>query len=247
MKQIRLMMGMPIIIEISDKNPSKSDINKIFAYFSEIDNQFSVYKSTSEVSRYNQGYLDFSQISPNLKYILAESQNTYNETNGYFNIHRPDGLIDPSGIVKGYAIFEASKRIDNMGYKNYYIDAGGDIAVKGLNSQNQPWKIGIRNPFDRTQNVKIVSIHNQGIATSGTSIRGQHIYDPFCPAKPITEIVSITVIGPDVYQADRFATAAFAMRKNGVNFISTLPGFEAYSIDSQGIATFTPGFKKYVV
>ena len=85
------------------------------------------------------------------------------------------------------------------------------------------------------------------MATSGTYVRGQHVYDPFNRQKPITEIVSLTVIGPDIYEADRFATAALAMRDKGVAFIASLEGFEAYSINNQGVATFTPGFSQYVV
>jgi thiamine biosynthesis lipoprotein len=57
--------------------------------------------------------------------------------------------------------------------------------------------------------------------------------------------VSITVIGPDVLEADRFATAAFAMGKGGIAFIENLPGFEGYAIDAQGIATMTSGFGAY--
>jgi len=90
-----------------------------------------------------------------------------------------------------------------------------------------------------------VYIRNEGIATSGTYIRGAHIYNPLNPQEQLNEIVSLTVIGPNIYEADRFATAAFAMGKNGIVFIEHLPGFEAYVIDVKGIATSTTGFSKY--
>ncbi len=57
----------------------------------------------------------------------------------------------------------------------------------------------------------------------------------------------MTVIGPDVYEADRFATAAFAMGRMGVAFVEGLDGFEGYMIDAQGIATYTSGFERYVL
>ena len=60
-----------------------------------------------------------------------------------------------------------------------------------------------------------------------------------------TEIVSMTVVGPDVCEADRFATAAFAMGKNGIAFIENYPGLEGYLIDKNGMATMTSGFIKY--
>ncbi len=112
---------------------------------------------------------------------------------------------------------------------------------------DHPWRIGIRNPFNRTENVKVLALAEGGIATSGTAIRGQHIYNPHQPDSAIQDILSITVIGPNIYDADRFATAAFAMGKKGIQFIEKLAGFEGYMIDDQARATLTSGFERYVV
>ena len=83
------------------------------------------------------------------------------------------------------------------------------------------------------------------MATSGSYIRGAHIYNPHAPTAALTDILSITVVGPDVYEADRFATAAFAMGREGINFIERLQGFEGYAIDKSGVATLTSGFEHY--
>jgi FAD:protein FMN transferase len=106
--------------------------------------------------------------------------------------------------------------------------------------------VGIRNPFAPAEVVKVVYPRGQGIATSGSYIRGAHIYNPHAPTEDIRDIVSLTVIGPDVLEADRFATAAFAMGNKGILFIEKLPGFEAYAIDAKGIATLTSGFEAYI-
>ena len=117
-----------------------------------------------------------------------------------------------------------------------------DITAKG-----QAWRIGIRNPFDRDEIVKVVQVSSEGVATSGTAVRGQHIYNPRSPGKPITDITSLSVIGPDIYEADRFATAAFAMGARGIKFIEARPGLEGYMIGTDKQATFTSGFERYVV
>ncbi len=62
---------------------------------------------------------------------------------------------------------------------------------------------------------------------------------------PALGVASVTVIGPDVYEADRFATAAFAMGERGIRFLESLDGFEGYMIDNDGIATMTTGFVRY--
>lgn len=245
MRQIKIIMGMPILVEILDSSADISVFNKVFEYFKYIDNKFSTYKKNSEITKINKGIIDKSNISPEMKLIFSLSEKTKKETNGYFDIYR-DGICDPAGIVKGWAIFNASKIIKNLGYNNFYIDCGGDIQVGGKNKEKK-WKVGIKNPFNQNQIIKVISIYNKGVATSGTYIRGNHIYNPKIENKLESNIISITVVGPDVYQADRFATAAFAMGRNGINFIEKLKNFEGYSIDKKGIATMTSGFEKYVL
>ena len=245
MKQLQLLMGMPIIVEIVDPNVTEAAIENVFAYFRYVDDTFSIYKESSEISKINRGELGEEGFSDDMKTILALSEQTKQETRGYFDIQH-NGIADPSGIVKGWAIFQAAQMLLDAGWSNFYIDAGGDIQVAGTKGGN-PWRIGIRNPFNRKENVKVLSITEKGIATSGTAIRGQHIYDPHHPHIPLQEIVSLTIIGPDVYHADRFATAAFAMGKKGISFIEQLPGFEGYMIDASARATFTSDFERYVL
>lgn len=241
----RLLMGMPITVTIADAGATQDDIERIFAYFVSVDDRFSTYKSTSEIERFNRGEVAEAALSEDMRTILTLSEATKLATNGYFDIAR-DGRLDPSGIVKGWAIQQAAAIMHAAGWHNFMIDAGGDIQVAGT-KDGQPWRIGIRNPFNRNENVKVLVITDRGVATSGTAVRGQHIYDPFHPTTPLLEIVSLTVIGPNVYEADRFATAAFAMGRRGIYFIEKLPGLAGYMIDAQGQATATTGFERYVV
>jgi FAD:protein FMN transferase len=78
-------------------------------------------------------------------------------------------------------------------------------------------------------------------------VRGEHIYNPHQPAEKLNSIVSLSVIGPDVLQADRFATAAFAMGESGIYFIEQRDGLEGYAVNAEGIATMTTGFGAYVI
>ncbi|GCE24812.1 FAD:protein FMN transferase [Dictyobacter alpinus] len=237
-------MGMPITLEILDTSATEDDLERVFAHFNAIDENFSTYKTGSEVSRFNRGELTAEQYSDNLRTILSLSEQTKKETNGYFDVEHA-GVFDPSGIVKGWAIHNAAQMLRDRGLQNFYVDAGGDVEVAG-HKAGQAWKVGIRNPFNRSQNVKILALSDQGIATSGTAIRGQHIYNPHQPTSQLQDVVSLTVIGPNVYEADRFATAAFAMGKDGIVFIERLAGFEGYMIDVHARATFTTGFERYV-
>ncbi len=227
-------MGMPVIVD-----PGRREV---FDYFKYIDEKFSPYKQNSEVTKINDERLKIKDASEDMKEILRLAQDTKTETEGYFDIYRGK-YFDPSGIVKGWAIYKASKILEKLGYKNFYVDAGGDIQTNGLNKEGNKWAVGIRNPFNLHENVKVVYLSGEGIATSGTYERGNHIYGP--DGELNNKIISLTVIGTNVYEADRFATAAFAMGEAGVNFIEKQKGLEGYMISEGGIATMTSGFSKY--
>ena len=239
-------MGMPITVEVVDESATQDLLNSAFEYFEYVDGKFSTYKDDSEISQINRGEVSLEAASQDMKAIFALADETRDETDGYFDM-RHAGAYDPSGVVKGWAIYQVSQLLRGGGASNFYIDAGGDIQVSGANAQGQNWRVGIRNPFDPAQIVKVVSLTDCGVATSGTYIRGRHIYNPHDAADPLTEIVSMTVIGSNICDADRFATAAFAMGRQGIFFIEGLPGFEGYMIDREGRATLTSGFERHVL
>ena len=243
MRETRLIMGMPITIEIVG-DVSRAVSISAFQYFDEVDARFSPYKPDSELSAMNRREVTAEALSPAMQEILGLALLTQHETMGYFDIRRPDAGVDPSGLVKGWAIRNAARLIETAGCRNYCVEAGGDLQCRGRNEQGQLWRVGIRNPFEATQIVKVLAPGDCGVATSGAYVRGRHIYDPHT-ARPATEdIASITVVGPDIYEADRFATAAFAMGRDGIDFIESIPGLEGYAIDRDGIATMSSGFSK---
>jgi len=236
-------MGMPITVEISDEAKA-ADLDKIFDYFMRVDEQYSPYKPTSELSKVNAG-LPRNKWSGEFQEIIRLCEQTKQETQGYFDIEH-NGKLDPSGLVKGWAIQQAAEQLVASGFDNFYIEAGGDIQVHGSYQKDIPWSIGIRNPFNIDEIIKVLQIRNQGVATSGTYIRGEHIYDPRASYRAVHAVKSLTVIGPNIYEADRLATAAFAMGEAGIGFIEVRPGFEGYQIDKNKVATYTSGFEDYV-
>jgi len=239
-------MGMPVTLVVVDASATLGLMDSVFDYFKYVDDKFSTYKENSEISRINNHELGLDDASEDMKTVFDLAEKTRLATDGFFNIQH-EGYYDPSGLVKGWAIFNAAGILSRAGIKNFFVDAGGDVQVVGMNRDGQYWRVGIRNPFETDQVVKVLSVSNCGVATSGTYVRGQHIYNPKTKNQPITDILSLTVIGPNIFEADRFATAAFAMGAEGINFIERLQGFEGYMIDKEKCATLTTGFNGYVV
>jgi len=239
-------MGMPVIVEIIDRSASESIMGRVFDYFTWVDQTFSTFKPDSEISKINDGRVKLEHASGEMRQIFALAEQTKQEANGYFDIVTNDGKYDPSGIVKGWAIWQAATMLANAGFSNFYVEAGGDIQVQGSGGEGAGWKVGIKNPFNVQEIVKVVYVkNNEGIATSGTYERGAHIYNPKNRRREPSDIVSITVVGPNIYEADRFATAAFAMGREGIGFIDHLNGFAGYAIDRNRQATMTRQFDYY--
>jgi len=261
MKHHAIIMGMPVIIQLVDSRPAaeqNQDTETIFNYFRQIDELFSTYKPNSEISRLNRGELDLKQTNSEVQKVLQLCEETKQQTNGYFDVTQlsfprkresrelmhPATQINPTGLVKGYAIWQAAQQLQQKKYRNFCLEIAGDMQAQGHNESGQYWQIGIENPFNRQEIIKVVQLNKQGIATSSTSIRGLHIYDPI-HHQLADKIASISVIAPNVYEADRFATAAFAMGEEGIRFIESQPNLEGYMITKDQRAVFSSGFAKY--
>ena len=242
----RLIMGMPVSVSVADMMATDDDLEAAFNRFIEADLRFSPFRPDSELSRLNRAEISPNECSGQLLDILALAETTRIDSGGYFDIRRPDGKLDPCGIVKGWAIREAASELTRRGMHDFFVDAGGDIQAHGKNGNGQEWRVGIRNPFNADEVVKVLIPRGAGVATSGNYLRGAHIYNPHAPDETPSGVASLTVIGPDILEADRFATAAFAMGEAGIGFIERVQGLEGYQIDAQGMACMTSGLERYL-
>src|SRR4051812_43650007 len=103
MQETRILMGMPVTVAVVDASVTQATLDTIFAYFTYVDEKFSTYKACSEISLINQKELTVAAASADMRTIFVLAEETKALTNGYFDIER-NGLYDPSGIVKGWAI-----------------------------------------------------------------------------------------------------------------------------------------------
>src|SRR4051812_31430782 len=122
MKETRAIMGMPIEVEIVG-TPTKEPFEAVFRYLTALDERFSTYKEESEISRLNKGEIALEEVTEDMKEIFSLAEKTKKETQGFFDIQRPDGYLDPSGIVKGWAVHKAARLLEDLGCINYFINA----------------------------------------------------------------------------------------------------------------------------
>lgn len=55
----------------------------------------------------------------------------------------PRILLNCSSIAKGYACDVIARLLEKEGVKNYMVEIGGEVTMKGVNQQGDCWRVGI--------------------------------------------------------------------------------------------------------
>ena len=224
-------MGTTVTIDIRPPFVAEALLEEVIAWFHDVDRRFSPFLPGSEVSRLGAGTLRLDDASPDVRAVVTLADGMRDRTDGYFDArrHRPDGRLDPTGIVKGWSVDEAVTILRLGGARNAQVSAGGDLVVIGEVAPGMPWRIGIQHPDLRDRVAAVIALADGAVATSGLYERGEHIRDPHTGRVP-GELRSVTVVGPMLAIADAFATAAFAMGAAGPAWVARQPGFGAFAI-----------------
>jgi FAD:protein FMN transferase len=242
-QRVEHVMGMPVVVDVRDHDAAASVVDDLFAWLREVDARFSTYKDDSEVMRINRGELAIADAHPDVREVLTRCEQLREETNGYFDA-RPagDGVLDPSGLVKGWSVDRAAAILDDAALRNYAVSAGGDMVLRGGARPDDHWRVGIQHPLERLRIAKVVTGTDVAVATSGTYARGDHVLDPHTGLPP-AGVLSVTITGPVLATADAYATAAFAMGVDGPKWTARLPaGYEALTILADETVLATPSF-----
>jgi thiamine biosynthesis lipoprotein len=225
------IMGMPVSITGVEAPAAE----EAFAWLRRVDALFSTYRPDSEVSRLGRGELALADCDPLVREVLERCERLRVATDGFFDA-RAGGRLDPSGLVKGWAVDRGAALLDAAGARRFCVSAGGDLVVRG-----GPWRVGIRHPR-RRRLAAALGIADAAVATSGTYERGMHIIDPHT-RRPARGARSVTVVGPELATADAYATAAFAMGRAGPAWTAGLDGYEAMTVLGDRVLC-TPGFAR---
>jgi thiamine biosynthesis lipoprotein len=235
-------MGMPVIVDVRDEGVGEGPIDEVVAWLHRVDRTFSTYKDDSEICRIDRGELAPADAHPDVQWVLARCEELGRQTGGYFDLRAgPDGTLDPSGLVKGWAVDGAAAILEAAGATNFAVNAGGDIRLRGGALPDDRWRVGIQHPLERDRIAAVVETRDLAVATSGAYERGEHVFDPHTRRPPVG-VLSVTITGPDLATADAYATAAFAMGTRGAQWTATLDGYEGMTILAGGRVQLTQGF-----
>lgn len=252
-RRVEHIWGTAITLDVRDAI-SSSLVDRVYAGFGQVDDLFSTWRSDSEISRLAVGELDWDATSPDLRDVVELCDWVRDESFGAFDIRFGSdsrvepreglGPIDPSGLVKGWALERAATLLRSEGVINFAINAGGDVVTAGQPRDGEGWRIGIQHPWERHKVAAVVAVSDLGVATSGRYERGDHIIDPRT-GRAATGLMSVTVIGPDLARADGYATAALVLGAKGAQWLSEREGIAAMVIDDDRQVTVVNDFDRH--
>jgi thiamine biosynthesis lipoprotein len=228
-RRVEHLMGMPISLalrgHLADDDRAEAAWQAALSILRDVDEVFSTYRTDSVISRLGRGELQQYECPPEVVEVLNLGELAREQSGGAFDIWRPDSdgrrHLEPSGVVKGWAVERAARALDVLPETDYCLSAGGDMVCR-TRTASPGWRIGIEDPMGSSRVPAVVPIRNGAVATSGLAHRGSHIVDARSGRTP-SKVASVTVVGPDLVWADIDATAAFALDADAVRWLSTRP------------------------
>ena len=133
-------------------------------------------------------------------------------------------MVDCGAIAKGYGVDRVARALRNHGVRNFMVEIGGEVVVKGRNPEGKPWQIGVSKPVAEGGNgaeelQTVLSLNDCAVATSGNyrnfyvkdGRKYAHTIDPRTGRPVQHSLLSATVMAPDCTTADAYATAFMVM------------------------------------
>jgi thiamine biosynthesis lipoprotein len=243
-RYVEHVMGMPISLALrgrhTDDAAARSAWAKVMDSLRDADRVFSTYRADSCVSRLGRGEVGLEDCPPEVAEVFALGAAAEGESGGAFSIRLPgpDGrtVLDPSGVVKGWAVERAAPALQALADTDFCLSAGGDITCRTLDPAAPPWRIGIEDPAVPRRVLAIVPVHTGAVATSGTAHRGGHLLDARTGLAPVG-VASVTVVAASLTWADIDATAAYAHGPGAARWLETRRGRSGLVVWADGSTT----------
>lgn len=168
----------------------------------------------------------------------------------------PRVSLDFNAIAQGYSVDVICGYFDRLMIRNYLVEIGGEVRVKGNRAGNS-WRIGIDKPEDYNMipgnNLQaIVSIEDKAVATSGNyrtfylenGIKYSHTIDPRTGYPAKNQLLSATIVADKCALADGVATACMVIGKDSSIDYITRNNLEGYLIFSDDTGSFKTWMSK---
>ena len=209
----------------------------VIEFCADVDRDFSTYIDESWVSLLRRGKVAIDDCPDDVRDVWGLCAAAKDLSDGAFDPWAVAGGFDPSGLVKGWAADGCADLLVAADVGQVQVNAAGDLALRGgwfdsVAGVVKPWSIGVVNPDDRNEIVKVYEITDGAIATSGTYERGAHIHDPLNGLIAIGA-KSATVVGAEGWLCDAMATAVMVGGQDSAKWFGQpqLQGYQVFAVN----------------
>nr|WP_231126838.1 FAD:protein FMN transferase [Motilibacter aurantiacus] len=219
-------------------------VGQALAVVRDVDRCFNPFRPDSELSLLNAGLLAGEDGSPQLREVTALCEQARALTGGAFDAELPDARgrrrLDPSGLLKGWAVERAAAELTLLEGHDWVVSAGSDLRVSCVPGSS--WRVGVQDPADPTRLLRVLELSSGAVATSGGARAGARVVHP-ASGQPADGARAVTVVGDSAVWADAFATAGVVKGAGAFAWLSALPGYEAAVVERDGRtrSTWGPG------
>ena len=246
-------MGTFFTFQIADASSESSALDHVkvaMEILRDADEHFSLYKPESEISLLGAGKIPWSAASGNQKDVREQTESWKIRTGGFFNAVSPEGVYDPSGLVKTWAATNAAIFLEANGYRDFTLNAGGDVYIGPDIKTTVLNRVGLSNlkPISSRESavnliLDVAGTGFRGVATSGSVERGEHIWK--VGEQTDISFTQVSVAATDLLTADIWATAIISGGLPAFNlFARTVNPTEAVAIATGSDLSMrtSPGF-----
>lgn len=225
-RAVEQVMGLPVSVALRGRHAGdavgRAAWAAAVAELRALEDLFTTWRE-SPITRIGRGELTIDDLPPAdaalVAEVLAVGERARVDSGGAFDVRRgPDRELDPSGVVKGWAIQRAARHLQALPDTDSCLGGGGDLACRVADPAGEPWRIGVEDPSDPTRVVATIPVRRGAVATSGLARRGAHVVDARSGRVP-SALASVTVVAGDLTTADVDATAALALDADGPDWL----------------------------
>jgi thiamine biosynthesis lipoprotein len=242
------VMGMPISLAFRGRyawnRVGEAAWSAVIGELREVDAVFSTYRPDSCISRLGCGEITVADCPAEVAEVLELGRVAEQQSGGSFSINLPGPRghrrLDPSGVVKGWAVERAARHLRELADTDFCLSAGGDIVCDTGSETGPPWRVGIEDPHDTSRLIAVIPLRAGAIATSGIAHRGPHLIDPRTGQAP-TELASVTVVAESLTWTDIDATAAYVHGRSADQWLQRRPIRSALLVWADGTTTRLAG------
>jgi len=150
---------------------------------------------------------------------------------------KEDVYVDLSAYAKGFGVDRVAELLDSRGIHRYLVEIGGELRLRGLNADDEPWSVAIETPAESGGNVmRVVRLTDEGMATSGDyrnyfesgGKRFSHSIDPRTGRPTTHNLAAVTVVDESAALADALATALLILGPDDGFALAEREGIPAY-------------------